>query len=200
MVTMKRIGFIALGISFFLWANTVTAQAQYSKNSYSSFRDRLFLGGGIGMTFGDITRIDIAPVAGMWVVPQWSIGVGGRYTFYKPRYIGSSSSVSGTHIWGVSGFTQVLPFPDIGTLLNKEIGGGPILHGEYEGLYYDTKLMDPLAPSTGKQWVDILFVGGGWRQQVGDRAAINILLLWNLSGQDFTPYTSNPILRFTITF
>lgn len=181
---------------------SVDVMAQRRHGDFQRPADRIFYGGSLGLTIGSrVTQFDIVPMVGMWILPQWSAGVGGRYTYRKERfsYIDGSSESSKTNIWGFSAFTQVLPIPDFYETFGFGVHGGVILHGEYEGLYIDRKKLD-VNSSEGRGWVHMYLVGGGWRQRVGDRAAVNILLLWNIADNQYSPYTSNPIMRFSITF
>ncbi|MFW5721360.1 MAG: hypothetical protein ACOCWW_03150, partial [Bacteroidota bacterium] len=72
-----------------------------------------------------------------------------------------------------------------------------MFHGEYEMLYIDRQRIDPT--QNKKTWVDILLVGVGYRQLVGEKAALNIMLLWHFTQDDFTPYPQNPIIRVNFT-
>lgn len=165
------------------------------------FVDKLFFGGAIGLTFGDVNQVDIVPLAGIWIVPQWSLGVGGRYTYFSRRSIFQGEKVLRTHIWGASTFTQILPIADFSKVLPINLHGGIILHGEYEGLYLDQRMIDPLNSNlAGKSWVHLYLAGFGYRQILSDRAALNILLLWDLSNNQYSPYVSNPLLRVNVTF
>ncbi len=177
--------------------------AQRSHGDFERFSDRIFFGGSIGLAMGSrITQFDIVPSVGLWILPQWSAGVGGRYTYRKERFNfinGTNSGSYQTHIWGVSAFSQVLPIPDFHEAFGIDLHGGIILHGEYEGLYVDKKMID-INSAEGRGWVHMYLVGGGWRQRIGDRAAVNFLVLWDLTDNRYSPYSSNPILRFSITF
>lgn len=167
------------------------------------FVDKLFFGGTIGMVFGTVTRIDIQPSVGMWIIPQWAVGFGGRYTFRKGQYnpYGGGGSSNKAHIWGLSGFTEIVPIRDFDESFGIGIKGGIVLHGEWEGLYLDKGLIDPNATQgQGKSWVHMYLVGGGYRVPIGDRAAINILILWDLTNSDYSPYTTNPLLRLSVNF
>ena len=167
------------------------AQAQ----TYASFADRLYAGGSVGLSFGGrITQIDLLPTAGLWIVPQWGIGLGGRYSFRNEHFnleTGSSAS-NKTHIWGLSAYTQVLPIPSLYDAFGIAIDGDPVLHAECEQMWIS---------SHGEQLsTRLILVGGGWRQRAGKRAAVSMLALWNLSRNTYSPYMDNPILRFSITF
>lgn len=182
-----------------------------SNNSYSQLKphgdfqrpaDRIFFGGSVGLVIGSrVTQFDIVPTVGVWILPQWSLGIGGRYSYRKERFNLESGTTDPykTHIWGVSGYTEILPIPDFYETFGINVHGGIILHGEYEGLYLDRKMID-FNSDEGKGWVHLYLVGGGWRQRVGDKAAINFLVLWDLTDNRYSPYTTNPILRFSITF
>ncbi|HPD95190.1 MAG: hypothetical protein H6537_01500 [Bacteroidales bacterium] len=176
--------------------------AQKEHGEYDRFSDRLFFGGTLGLTIGSrVTQIDIAPLGGIWVLPQWSVGVGGRYTYRKDRFdmANGSTEPQSTNIWGFSAFTQIMPIPDFYEAFNVNLHGGIILQGEYEGLYYDRHYFDATADE-GKTWSNIYLVGGGWKQWIGRKAAVNFMVLWVITDNSYSPYYSNPILRFNVTF
>lgn len=179
-----------------------TSFAQKKHGEFETFTDRIYWGGTIGMTIGShLTQIDVVPMGGIWILPQWSLGLGGRYTYRKERfsYIAADVKPYKTHIWGLSGFTQVLPIADFDDAFGIGIHGGIILHGEFEALYLDRKYFD-VTSNEGRGWIQMYLVGGGYRQRIGDRAALNLLVLWDLTDNRYSPYTSNPILRLSITF
>ncbi len=154
------------------------------------------------MTIGDITQLDVIPVGGIWVIPQWSLGVSGRYSYYRQRryFWGESATAYHSHIWGGSVFTQILPVPDFSDILPVKMHGGIMLHAEYERLLIDRRMLDPFGgSSTGKTWVDLYLAGVGYRQKIGEKAALNIMLLWELSGSNFSPYPQNPMIRVNFT-
>jgi hypothetical protein len=180
------------------------AFAYGSKDPNKKFTDRLFLGGAIGLTFGDITQVDIVPIGGIWVIPQWSAGVGGRYSYYRQRgysIVGQSQTFQ-SNIWGVSGFTQILPIPDFSEVTPIPFNGGIFFHGEIESLYIDRKMIDPFANDieTGKTWIKLYLIGVGYRQKLGERAAFNVMLLWDITKDSYSPYISNPMFRVNFTF
>jgi hypothetical protein len=53
--------------------------------------------------------------------------------------------------------------------------------------------------SGDRLWIDNLLVGAGLRQPVGKRAAINLLILWDVTQNDYSPHT-NPIFRMGFSF
>jgi hypothetical protein len=190
-----------MAILLLLTPSNLTAQTKTKKEK--KFSDKLFFGGSIGMVFGTVTRIDILPEAGMWLIPQWAIGIGGRYTFRKERFnmVGGEIKPYKAHIWGFSGFTQILPIPDLDKKFHIGIKGGPIFYGEWEGLYLDKgAIHHTAAEPQGKGWVHMFLFGGGYRIPLGDKAALNLLVLWDLTNNTYSPYTTNPLLRLSISF
>lgn len=180
----------------------LNVQAQAPHGEFDTFADRLFAGGSFGLNFGSrITQIDLLPLGGIWILPQWNVGVSGRYSFRNERFNleQGTSNPQKNHIWGVSGFTQVLPIPDLSEAFNVNIHGGLVIQCEYECLYVNKRLVN-LNDVEGKTWTNICFVGVGWRQRVGDRSAVNLIVLWDVSKDAYSPYIDNPVLRFSITF
>lgn len=180
------------------------AFSQRKHGDFQRFSDRVYFGGSLGLAIGNrITQIDVLPQGGIWIFPQWSVGVGGRYTYRRERFSFDPSSTSikpvTTTIWGYSGFTDILPIPDFNEAFGVKLHGGFVIHGEFENLYLDRKFFD-ITSTQGMGWIRMYMVGGGWRQRIGDRAAVNFLVLWDLTDNRYSPYTSNPILRFSITF
>lgn len=194
---MKRLLLIAVAALL-----AYSGYAQKPHGEFDSFGERLYAGGTLGLNFGSrTTQIDIQPVGGLWILPQWNIGVAARYMYRRERFSleqGTSNS-SKSHIWGVSGSTQVLPIPDFYDAFGVDIHGGVVFHCEYEYLYLDKNLVN-MDAGGGKQWVQICFLGVGWRQRVGNRSAVNLLVLWDVSKNSYSPYIDNPVLRFSITF
>ncbi|MBQ9469827.1 MAG: hypothetical protein IJU72_02615 [Bacteroidales bacterium] len=160
-----------------------------------SFADRLYVGGSMGLSFGGrVTQIDLLPIAGVWLFRQWTLGVGGRYSFRNERFnlqTGTLDSQTG-HTWGASAFTQVLPIPSLHDAFGIGIDGGPLLHAEYERLW--------VATHGARRTTGLVLLGVGWRQRAGSRAAVCMMALWNLTRTAYSPYPDNPVLRFCITF
>jgi hypothetical protein len=195
---------LSILIFVFLGLSPILSLGQKATNSKpKKFTDKLFVGGALGLTLGDITQIDVNPIGGIWIIPQWSVGIGGRYSYYSHRgyFIGGSSQPYRSHIWGGSVFTQILPIRDFSeTFPVIPFKGGILFHAEYEKLSVDRKMVNPLGvDQTGKTWVELYLVGFGYRQRLGERAAINFMLLWDVSNSNYSPYQQNPMLRVNFT-
>lgn len=201
---MKRVFSIVIILSLLCVLNeNANAQVKAKAKEPEKFTDRIFFGGSIGLLFGTVTRVDIQPQVGCWVFPQWAIGVGGRYTYRKGTYgiVGESTKPVKSHIWGVSSFTQIMPVRDLDKAFGIGIHGGPIFQAEWEGLYLDKSIGQiDVVSSTGRGWAHLFLVGGGYHFPLGDKAALNLLAMWEITGSKYSPYTSNPMLRVSINF
>ena len=69
-----------------LLASVLTCFAQFEQDK-PSFKDRLFFGGGFGLTVGSVTHVDISPMVGYRITDRFSAGIGLSYQYYKyPAY------------------------------------------------------------------------------------------------------------------
>ncbi len=176
---------------------TFTAQVTAQDEGEVTWRDRLYFGGNISLAVGSVTAIEIAPLAGYRITPRWSAGLGLNYEYYKSsgRDFGSISVSSySTSIYGGNLFTNYVflkNFPTDGISL--------LAQTEYEALSLERKYFLDYT-SSGRFILHSIFVGGGIRQRLGRRSSLNVLLLWNLNETQYSPYYSNPILKFNFTF
>jgi len=202
---MKQLTFLRICaiILIFSYIECENSFAQVKVNEHKKFSEKIFFGGSIGMVIGTVTEIDVLPEVGMWVLPQWAIGIGGRYSYRKERFdlLSGRSKPYETNIWGLSGFTQIMPIRDLDKAFGIGIHGGPIFQGVWEGLYLDKGAIDPTtAVTAGKGWVHLFMAGVGYRFPIGEKAGLNLLVLWDLTNNRYSPYTSNPIMRVSISF
>ncbi len=190
MITVKNSHWFAIILIAFLLFDSSYAYGQQEKEV--NWRDRLYFGGNLGLAFGDITIIEVAPLVGYRITPRWSSGIGLKYEYYK-----TSRNVYGnfsTSIYGGSVFTEYNIWKDFITQ-----GISLIAHCEYEALSLDQKYFeDPNLPH-GRFILNSVLVGGGIRQHLGGRVSLNILILWNLNQTQYSPY-ENPTIRFNFNF
>jgi hypothetical protein len=145
----------------------------------SDFKSRLFFGGAFGLQFGSVTLIELSPLIGYKITPKFGIGIGPTYKYYRYKDYYSPSAYSQTNVFGGSIFARYFIFENV------------FAHAEYETLFYNTYV--PGYPKEMQQYNSLL-VGGGYRQQIGANAGMNIMLLWNLNDTPGSPYT-NPVIR-----
>ncbi len=144
-------------------------------------RERIFVGGSLGLQFGTITAISISPIVGYWITNRLSAGIGGTYQYYNDRSFGQSFTTS---VYGGGVFARFLVIPDA------------FIHAEYERASLESFRFDPGSDQT-RIWEDNYFVGAGYRLRIGEKAFFNIMLLFNLN-DDSQVYYQNPHFRFGV--
>lgn len=175
------LGIVCLVLLLFLQS----AQAQLEDGNLqtkSDFKSHLFYGGGFGLQFGSVTLIELSPLIGYKVTPKFGVGLSPTYKYYSYKSSYSSSRLE-NNVYGGSIFARYMIFENI------------FAHTEYESLFYNIKV--PGYPIDMRQYNSVL-VGGGYRQQIGSNAAMNLMILWNLNDTPDSPYT-NPVIRIGFT-
>jgi hypothetical protein len=162
-----------------------------------SFRQRLFFGGDLGLSFGTNTYINLAPVVGYRITNRLSAGLGPIYIFEKYKYYDiQTSSYGGKAIMSFAVIRNVSDYLNIGI-------GDILLHAENEII--NLQKMEYVA-TTGRiyalderLWIDNLLAGIGLNFPFNDRAGINIYALWDITRNEYSPY-SNPVIRIGFYF
>jgi hypothetical protein len=168
-----------------------SVKAQYDEEQ--TWRDKVFFGGNFGLVVGnDVTSIEIAPLVGYRIVPSWAVGVGAKYQFYRGVLFLSGNY--NTSIYGGSIFSNY-------AFMHNVIGNRTALlvHTEYEILNLERKYFDNELSSGGRFMLRSVLIGGGVREQLGERSSVNVLLLWALNRTSHSPY-QNPTLRLNFIF
>jgi hypothetical protein len=152
--------------------------------------ERIVFGGDLGLSFGSITYIKLAPVVGYRVLPRLTLGLGPIYIYEKYKNLGFETSTYGGK--GVASFT-VLRGSDLG---ERFALGDILLHLENEVVsvenYNDTRYT-----YQKRLWIDNFLVGGGISQAVGNRLAISVFVLWDITQNKNSPYYyTSPIIKF----
>lgn len=149
-----------------------------------SFTDRLFYGGNIGASFGDITLVDISPLVGYKITPRLSAGVGGTYTYYQYK-TDPASHLYGGRIFGRYFLTETI-----------------FAHTEIEGLNFEKfSVNDQGMLNASRQWVVSPMIGGGAYTMISDRAGLNFMVLYILNhNQDTSPYPNPVLVRVGVVF
>jgi hypothetical protein len=142
--------------------------------------DKIFTGGNLGLQFGTITFIEVAPIMGYQFTEKLVGGVGVIYQYYhyKDRNYDFQTNVYGGRIFGRYLFTE-------------NVFG----HAEYEYLNLEAYDFSP-----GRR-VDVgsVLAGVGYIQRFGSRhnSGIVAMVLYNFTESVYTPY-ANPIIRLGV--
>ena len=148
--------------------------------------DRMYFGGSFGLQFGTYTNISLLPIIGYKVTEKLSVGTGAVY-----HYIGFRGSSYSSY--GARAFTQLEFFG---------IGEGSVLgHAEVE--FLNTKYEDNNGYiGDDRNLLTLPLVGVGYRQRIGSKASLDMLLLYNVNTNVVGNPYSNPVFRvgFNIPF
>lgn len=150
------------------------------------FKDRIFVGGNFGLTFGTVTNIEIAPQVGYLLKPNWSAGLGIRYSYYQDNYYVPPYK---TNIYGGLLFSRYVIYK------------GLFLEGDFEANNFDVYEVDPYGNyRTHRQWVPSFLMGGGYSQSMGGNSAFFISVLYDVLQNRYSPYYGVPVIRVGFGF
>jgi hypothetical protein len=156
---------IIILITFCISLITFSASAQDStrvvkKKKHNGILSRMDFGGSLGAQFGDVTYIEVSPIASYRVTEKFHAGLGLTYQYYKVNYSGYPDYSS--NAYGGSIFARYFVWRDL------------FAHAEYAPLYVTNFVYPPtIQPDTGAPWAHDIFLGGGYRQWLGERAINN---------------------------
>lgn len=155
-------------------------------------KDRLFFGGNVGLQFGTYTNIDVSPIIGLWVMPRVAVAAGPDFRYYKDPY-------GSTTIFGGKTYLEIILLEDLNNILPLGIHLGLFIHGEYEALSLESAFFNPAPNDAGRFMLNTFLAGGGIRQQLGRRSAMNLTFLWVFNNSDYGIY-GNPEIRVSFMF
>lgn len=137
-------------------------------------KERFFFGGGLGLSFGDVDYVEVAPLVGYHIMPKLD---GGMQVFY--RWVNDSrypEDVS-TDDYGANLFVRYFLVPSI------------FVQGQYEFINYEFVLPNL---DTERDTANSFLAGGGYSQPIGHGAGFYFSVLYNFSYDDndlTSPYT-----------
>lgn len=173
--------FILLGGFSFSNLQAQDSGTKNPKGKSTSILDRMEFGGIVGAQFGDVTYIELAPLAAYHITEAFHAGLGLTYQYYHVNYTGYPDYSSSAY--GGSIFARYFVWRDL------------FAHVEYAPLYITNFQFPPyVTPVDEAPWAHDIFLGGGYRQRFAERASVNLMLLFNVNETVYSPY-SNPIIR-----
>lgn len=168
-------GFLSSSAQYENTSGNKKPKQQQEKKQPLQKEKRWFGGGMIGAGFSSYSAyVEISPLVGFKVTRNFQVGTRITYIFnsYKDPYTNFRYSLN--H-YGGSLFGRYI------------IWKGLYAHVEYEALsfeYYDSQ----------RDWINSLFLGGGFMQDIGGAGFMSFAILWNVLDNEYSPY-SNPIFR-----
>lgn len=182
---MKRILIIFFSSLFVLFssiAQDTIPEQQYQKQQKQKQKkpigDKIFFGGGVGLSFGSYTRIALYPQVGYRFTNWFVGGVEIGYEYIKDNRFSNSYEASN---YGASLFARLYPVRQL------------FLHAEYAMYNYKLYYIDE---SSSREWVPFLFLGAGYSVNIGPRtrayAAVKFDVLQNSNSPygDWAPFWS----------
>jgi hypothetical protein len=157
-----------------------------------NFWRRVSVGGWLSVQFGSITGVSVSPEVKVRAVNQLYPGVGFiyQYALYRDYYVDPTTNQWEDYSSSIVGARFFLRYYLSGLVDN--FLGNFFAHTEYEYLSYvghTDNYPDEVVN------INSIFVGGGYKQPISDRAFFDLLILFNLNDTPNSPYT-NPIFRF----
>ncbi len=160
----------------------------------SSFKDKVFIGGGFGAGFGDYTYVSVSPIIGYRLTPRLSTGVRLMYQYTTFKYFDFQDNREKKYQgndFGIGGFARFSVYGPLYLQAEYE-------HLSYDGLYYDG--------SSSRTSFDSFMAGGGIAQPIGGKAFLFLTAMYNFSYENFnslnayrTPYDSPWVIRVGVT-
>jgi len=156
--------------------HTSTPQSQKIEAKPSRIKEKIVVGGGLDLQFGNYTIIGLTPLVGYTVTDKFLVG--GIFTY---RYFKDNRPVVGysTSTYGITPFARYNIFK------------GLFAHVEYEMLYGEYYINDD------PRWINSLLVGGGYGTPIGENGFAGIYVLWNVTQDPNYPIYEQPVLRMS---
>ena len=98
---MKKI--VVLIFYYLVFAGAFAQQADSTNTNDNAWKDRLILGGDLGLLFGTTTLIAISPIVGYRVSDRVTFGVGPIYQYYNFNTVAGRFE---THTYGGRGLVR----------------------------------------------------------------------------------------------
>ena len=146
-------------------------------------KDKLFFGGGVTLSFGNITVAGASPIIGYKINKRLSAGVGLEYLYYRERWQ-RNGPVYQTSIYGANGFGRYV------------VSDNLFAHAEYGFTNWELPVFDPVAYryTTERRNVPFFLMGGGFMQPVGERSAVVIMALYDVLYNASTSPNPSPLI------
>ena len=131
-------------------------------------RDKMYFGGSVTVSFGDVTRIGVYPMIAWKFTPKLSVGAEFGYEWLKYDDIDQSANNYG---WSV--FSRYRIIPQL------------FAHAEYQMVNYEIFT----SPTTSdREWIPYLLFGGGLASRIGPNTWGYIEVLFDVLNDEHSPY------------
>jgi hypothetical protein len=171
-------------------------QARKAAQQHAEQYTKLFVYSGIGLGYSSYYgysnfNFSISPAIGYRVTDRFSIGPGISYAYnhYGQDYNNGPSTSVSTSSFGAKVFAQFMVIDNF------------FIHAEYESTRAQFLLVDQFNQYMGTttRTVQTPLAGVGYRSQISNRAAADIVLLYNFQ-DNYNSIYPNPVIRFNFLF
>ncbi|MGM0650766.1 MAG: hypothetical protein ACQES1_09710 [Bacteroidota bacterium] len=169
--------------------------AQYSlEETKPTFRERLRFGGGLGLSFGNITLVDVSPRLSYMIHPRWYAGIGVNYLYYNNKYYDFYA-----HMYGATLYNNYALLQDFGDVLpTGENSGSLLIHAEANVINMGPQ-MDFSNQHDERFWHFQPMAGLGIKMNTVGKSYALILILYNFNEKVYSP-SKNPVINVSIMF
>ena len=147
------------------------------------FSDRIWVGGGIGLGFGDVEYYSIRPLVGFQLSERFSTGIELNYSYRRDER-----------------FDPTLKSEDygVGVFARYRIVRNFFLQGEFE--YLSSEFSS--GGQKDREDFESVLAGAGYQQPINARSSVYVLALYNFDfNDDFAfPYDDPWVIRVGVTF
>lgn len=157
-----------LPLTFGLLLSTASAQSPAipaAKRDTRPLKDRIWFGGGVGLSFGTVTAIQLDPMLGYKVdqAGKFSVGLGGSYWYFRDNRFVPPYTLEG---YGYRTFARY-------RFIQQFFAHAEFLHLNVDRYNFATDRFQRI-------WVPHLLVGAGYTQSLGGRSAIFFQVLFDI--------------------
>jgi hypothetical protein len=131
---------------------------------------KLYFGGGVGISFGNYTRIAVYPMVGYKITPKLSAGIELGYEWISDKRYNETYTTSN---YGGSLFARYRIIPAL------------FFHAEYATYNYELYYLDA---SSERLWVPFLFLGAGFSKRIAPGTTAYAMVKFDVLQNKNSPY------------
>jgi hypothetical protein len=155
---------------------------------------RLIFGGGLGLSFGTVTSIAVAPIIGYRITENFSAGIGLNYQYLLERdaipllgrYYDYEASMLAPSVW--------MRYVIFSNLFVQAVYEHNFI--AYTNYRYDQNGSGNIESYKEKYSCPSVLLGGGYRQPVSENASMLVMILYDVIQDPLSPYYRRLDFRF----
>lgn len=169
------------------------------KKNEETFAQKIIVGGGLTLGFGDYTNIGATPVIGYRITDNLSAGIGIAYQYvHINHYFNIQDHESLTaNLFSASVWARYLVWRNVFVQAEFEQNR---MNFKVPG--YDPNGSGDIVEATKTYDAPCVLLGVGYRQPIGDRSSVNFSIHYDVLQSEYSPYGNQlfPRIQFLIGF